>query len=100
MTTPTEQPQKGTAPDWFFFAHPEYWPTWPYLAVVRRRADGGMDLGVLYDAMNKTGRTGYSSTVFRTNIFLMPENEDEFLALPREVFDTREEMAEAGWRID
>lgn len=100
MTTPTEQPRKATARDVFFFTHPEHWPTWPYLALVRRHADGRMDYGVLYDALHPTGRTGYSSAVFRTNIFLMPENEDEFLALPREVFDTAEKMAQAGWCVD
>jgi hypothetical protein len=41
VTTPTEQPRKATARDLFFFTHPEKWPTWPFLPVVRR-------LGVLY----------------------------------------------------
>ncbi len=100
MTTPTEQPRKATARDLFFFTHPEKWTTWPFLPVVRRPAEGTMDYGVLYDALHATGRTGYSSTVFRTNIFLMPENEEEFLALPREVFDTADEMAAAGWCVD
>jgi hypothetical protein len=100
VATPTEQPRKATARDLFFFAHPEHWPTWPHLALVRRHADGGMDFGVLYDAMHKTGRTGYSSTVFLCNYFLMPEMEGELLALPKEIFDTPEEMAEAGWRVD
>jgi hypothetical protein len=100
VTTPTEQPLKATARDVFFFTHPELWPTWPYLPVVRRHADGTMDYGVLYDAMHSTGRTGFSSTVFRTNYFLMPKDEDEFLSLPREIFDTADEMAAAGWRVD
>ena len=100
MTTPTEPPRKARARDLFFFTHPEHWPTWPFLPVVRRHADGAMDYGVLYDAMHRTGRTGFSSTVFLTNIFLMPQNEAEFLALPKEVFDCAEEMAEAGWRVD
>jgi hypothetical protein len=100
MTTPTEQPRKATARDLFFFARPECWPTWPYLPVVRRHAEGGMDFGVLYDAMKATGRTGYSSTVFLGNYFLLPETETELLALPKEVFDTADELAEAGWRMD
>jgi hypothetical protein len=66
MTTPTEQPRKATARNLFFFTHPEKWPTWPFLPVVRRHAEGTMDYGVLYDALHATGRTGYSSTVFRT----------------------------------
>jgi len=100
VTTPTEQPRKATARDLFFFANSENWPTWPFLPVVRRNADGTMDYGVLYDALHVSGSTGYSSTVLLTNFFLMPETEAELLALPKEVFDTPEEMAEAGWRVD
>jgi hypothetical protein len=100
VTTPTEPPRKDTARDLFFFTNPQYWPTWPFLPVIRRHADGTMDYGVLYDAMHWTGRTGFSSTVFRTNYFLMPKDEDAFLSLPREVFDTADEMAAAGWRVD
>ncbi len=100
MTTPTEQPRQATARDLYFFTHPEAWPTWPFLPVVRRHADGRMDYGVLYDALHRSGITGFSSTVFLTNLFLMPEDEDEFLALPKEIFDTSEEMAECGWRVD
>ena len=43
---------------------------------------------------------GYSATVFLTNLFLLPERLDEFLALSRETFDTPEEVFDAGWRID
>ena len=100
MTPPTEQPRKATARDLFFFGHPEHWPTWPFLPVVRRHAEGTMDYGVLYDALHATGLTGYSATVLRTNFFVMPDTETELLALPREVFDTSDEMAEAGWRVD
>ena len=100
MTTPTEPSHKATARDLFFFTHPEQWATWPFLPVVRRHADDNMDYGVLYDAMHLTGRTGFSSTVFLCNIFLMPQTEAELLALPKEVFDTSDEMAEAGWRVD
>jgi hypothetical protein len=100
MTTPTEQPRKATARDLFFFSHPEHWPTWPFLPVVRRHADRETDYGVLYDAAHATGRTGYSSTVFLCNLFLMPEKESELLALPKEMFDTPDEMAAAGWCVD
>jgi hypothetical protein len=30
----------------------------------------------------------------------MPKDEDEFLSLPREIFDTADEMAAAGWQVD
>jgi len=100
VTIPTEQPSKATARDLFFFTHPEHWPTWPFLPVVRRPADGEMECGLLYDIMHLRGRTGFSSTVFLCNIFLMPESEDEFLGMPKEVFDSPEEMAAAGWCVD
>jgi hypothetical protein len=100
MTAPLEQPRKGTARDLLFFSTPRLWPTWPFLAVVRRHTDGEMDYGVLFDFAGTSGRTGYGSAVFLTNIFLLPQTEAEFLALPKEVFDTFEEMAAAGWVVD
>jgi hypothetical protein len=100
MTTPTEPPRQAPARDLFFFRNPHHWVTWPFLPVVRRHADGTMDYGVLYDALHATGQTGYRSTVLMCNFFLRPETETELLALPKEVFDTSEEMAAAGWRVD
>jgi hypothetical protein len=100
MTAPTEPPRKATARDLYFFRYPQHWPTWPFLAVVCRHADGTMDYGVLYDALHATGQTGYSATVLLENIFLLPETEAELLALPKEIFDTPDEMAAAGWRVD
>ena len=94
------QPRQAGARDLLFFRTPALWPTWPFLPVVRRRPGGGTDLGVLYDARGTSGRCGYSATVFVTNLLLMPPTEAEFLALPREVFDTPEEIAEAGWVVD
>ena len=44
--------------------------------------------------------TGFSSAVVLTNLFLLPPTLDEFLALPREVFDSAEEVADAQWRVD
>jgi hypothetical protein len=43
---------------------------------------------------------GYSATVFLTNMILMPRQLEELLALPKEVFDTRDELADAGWCVD
>lgn len=59
-----------------------------------------MEYGVVYDCRGSGGPTGYSSTVFLTNIFTMPKSLDTFMQLPREVFDTPEEMAAAGWVVD
>ncbi|WP_143393498.1 hypothetical protein [Fimbriiglobus ruber] len=73
--------------------------TWPFLPVVRRDR-GAEDLGVLFDARGVCGRTGFSATVFRTNLFDLPPTVDRLFALPREVFDSGEDLVRAGWRVD
>ncbi len=83
-----------------FFSTPALWPAWPFLPLTRRRAGGGQDHGVLYDCWTRAQRPGYRATVFFTNVFRLPATEAELLALPREVFDTPEEIAAAGWRVD
>jgi hypothetical protein len=88
------------ARDLLFFRNPDLWPTWPFLAVVRHKPGGEMDCGVLYDFAQTSGRTGYQCTVFLCNIFLLPGTEEELVALPREVFDTWEEVSAAGWAVD
>lgn len=82
-----------------FLTHPRLWPAWPYLPVVRRRP-GGEELGVLFDFCGTTGRTGYSACVFLTNLFLVPADERRLLLLPREVYDSADEVVAAGWDID
>jgi hypothetical protein len=79
--------------------HPELWPYWPFLPLVRRDAEG-QTLGVLFDARGVCGLTGYSATVYLTCLFTLPSTLEAFLALPREVFDTTDELVERGWRID
>jgi hypothetical protein len=83
-----------------FFAQPDLWPSWPFLPLVKRLADQPELCGVLFDAMGCAQLPGYSSTVFMTNLFLMPRQIDEFLGLAKEMFDTREELADAGWCVD
>jgi hypothetical protein len=82
-----------------FLTTPRLWPDWPFLPLVRRTPPGE-DLGLLYDCLSLDGRTGFSATVFFANLFLLPPTEDEFLALPKEVFATPEEVYSAGWRVD
>ena len=82
-----------------FFTRPSLWPAWPYLPVVRR-SRGREELGVLFDFRGTSGRTGYSATVFATNLFLAPADERRLLLLSREVYDTPEELADAGWDVD
>src|SRR4051812_34303656 len=80
-------------------AAPRLWPTYPFLPVRRAGGDGLLELGVLYEARGLTGRWGYSSTVFRANLFMLPPSEDQFLHLPRYVYDTLDELLDDGWRI-
>jgi hypothetical protein len=93
-------PRPATARDLLFFRTPRLWTTWPFLPVVRHSPDREVECGVLYDCWTVARRGGYSATVFKTNLFLLPRTEDEFLALPKEVFDSAEEIAGAGWRVD
>jgi hypothetical protein len=81
-------------------ATPAAWPVWPFLPVVRRRDGADEELGVLFDAVRAVGLTGFSATVFRTNIFTLPPTLAGLLALPREVYDTADELVAAGWRVD
>lgn len=80
-------------------ATPAAWPVWPFLPVVRR-CRGVEELGVLFDAMGSLRLPGHSATVWFTNLFTLPPSLPELLALPKEVFDTPEEVVAAGWRVD
>ena len=99
MTAP--QPRlEGPARDLYFFRNPQLWPVWPYLPVIRRKPNDEEDLGILYDFAHTSGRTGFGSTVFLTNIVFVPDTEEELLALPKEVFDAMDEVRAAGWCVD
>lgn len=74
------------------------WPAWPFLPVVRRTR-GAEELGVVFDA-RAAGLTGSSATVFHSNLFTLPPTLDRFLALPRDTFDSAEELTESGWTVD
>ena len=80
-------------------ATPAAWPVWPFLPVVRRTG-GEEELGVLFDAFGLCRLTGFSATVFFTNLFTLPPSLPSLLALPKEVFDTPDELVAAGWRVD
>lgn len=82
-----------------FMSKPALWPVWPFLPLVRRRPSQE-EYGILYDQLTVAGRTGHSSTVYFANIVLLPATEAEFLALPKEVYDSPEEVYAAGWRVD
>ena len=98
--SPTTEVARDRCRNLLFFTTPALWPTWPYLPLVRRDRSCGQECGLLFDLMGLTGATGYSAAVTICNLFLVPDRLDEFLALPKEVFDLPEEVYAAGWRID
>lgn len=95
MATPARRAHTRTV---LFLSTPALWPHWPFLPLVRR-CRGREELGVVFDS-RAAGLTGYSSTVIFCNLFALPPSFDEFLTLPKEVFDSAEELADAQWRVD
>jgi hypothetical protein len=83
---------------------PSRWPLYPFLPLRRDRLDGDegpdSDLGILYDTWGSSRTPGYSATVFCENWLFLPATEELLFELPREVFDTVEEVFDAGWRVD
>jgi hypothetical protein len=100
MTSPDAAARLPRPRDVAMFRSPQLWLTWPFLPVIRDAPGGGRQLGVLYDAFHATGRCGYTATVWLTNIFLLPDDEEALLALPHVAYDTVEEMAADGWTVD
>lgn len=68
--------------------------------MVRRRPGCEEELGVVFDSLNAGGPPGLSSAVLLSNLYLLPRRLEQLLELPREVFDTPEEMVAAGWSVD
>src|SRR5262245_12623022 len=100
MSTTPEPDLQERARNLLFLAEPKRWSVWPFLPLVRHDPEGEMTCGVLCDLLGLHGIAGYRATVFLANLFLLPETLDELLSLPRETFDTPDEVYEAGWRID
>ncbi len=98
MTPPA--PGRPRPQDLLLFRSPGLWQLWPYLPVVRHLPDGRRQCGVLYDALRRSGRYGYSATVFLANIYALPATEEALFARPRFVYDSPEELAAAGWAVD
>ncbi len=82
-----------------YLTTPALWPAWPFLPVVRR-IRGREELGVVADLVGLSGLTGFSAAVFLTNLFHLPPTLSAFLAVPREVYDTGDELVANGWRVD
>jgi hypothetical protein len=79
---------------------PALWEHWPLLPVVRRHPGQEEECGLLCDVLGWKGTPGLCTTVFLCNLFLVPPRLDDFLALPKERFDTAEGIYAAGWRVD
>jgi len=99
VPTPLTAPPGDLTRHLLFVTTPALWPAWPFLPVTRH-SRGVTDLGLMFDARGVCGLTGYSAAVFAANLFALPPTLDQFLALPREVFDVAEELIRAGWRVD
>ena len=83
-----------------FLSDPRLWPEWPFLPLVRRRPGCEEECGVLFDALGACNLAGHSATVYLVNVFELPPVLTEFFALPKEVFDTPEEVLDSGWTVD
>ena len=89
---PTAAEDRVRARNLLFMGKPTLWPAWPFLPLVRRRPGREEECGLLYDAFNMSDKTGYSATVILCNLFCVPTDEAELLALPQETFDSPEEV--------
>ena len=81
-----------------FLTTPALWPMWPFLPVVRRTR-GAEELGVVFDS-RAAGLTGFSATVFRTNLFLLPASFEQFLTAAPRHLRQRRGLLESGWAVD
>ncbi len=79
---------------------PPAWLLWPFLTLRREKPGGLLELGVLYDARGVRDLYGFTSTVFLTNVFEMPDTEGAFLKLPRCVYDSVEALLDDHWIVD
>ena len=100
MSVISKPPAQSPLRDLHFMGDPALWTTWPFLPLVRRPSHGELECGLLFDAHRVMELTGYRCTVFLTNLFTLPPTLDEFIALPKEVYDTFDELIGAGWRVD
>jgi hypothetical protein len=83
-----------------YLSTPLLWPVWPFLPLMRRLPGKEEECGLLFDLLGLTGRTVASATVFLCNLLLVPPDVETFLALPKEVYATPEEIYAGGWRVD
>jgi hypothetical protein len=97
---PTATADRERSRNLLYLAHPELWPGWPFLPLVRRLAGKEQECGPLCDLEGMAGVQGHPFTVFMSNLFVLPASLDAFLALPQEASATAEAVYAAGWRVD
>src|SRR5687768_9523507 len=100
MPLPTLTARRERARHLLVLSTPSIWPAYPFLPVARAAGPADGACGLLLDAKGLFGLYGYSAAVFLTNLFDRPRTLAGFLALPKLVFDTAEEVYAAGWRVD
>ena len=83
-----------------YLTTPSLWGQWPFLPLIRRQDNQEEECGVLCDIMGMAEKPGFAATVFLDNIFCVPTDVNEILAMPKETHDTPEEVYDAGWRVD
>jgi hypothetical protein len=81
-------------------ADPSRWPAYPFLPLIRPRPRGDADVGILVDALGAFGWPGFRATAFLDPLLDLPATPAGLRALPRETFDTLDELYAAGWRVD
>jgi hypothetical protein len=79
---------------------PARWPSHPFLFVVRDGDSENTEFGVMFDAFGLYGWTGFSATVFLSELVPLPATPTELAAVPRATFDTLDELLVAGWRVE
>ena len=71
---------------------PNTWPRWPVLPM--KRLDDTEAVGVVVAV------SGYEYTLFKTNMYLVPNTVEELLKLDKEQFKSAEDVLAAGWVVD
>jgi hypothetical protein len=101
MSAHADAPRPVRPRDLIVMSDPQLWSQWPFLPLIRPSPSGEEpELGVLYDARHVSGTYGFSATVFRVNLFLLPPTKKELFASPKCVYDTLDELLAAGWTVD
>lgn len=95
--TPTEKERRRR--DLSIITNHAAWPNYPLLPLVNYHHKH-FSCGVMFDCLGMLGKPGFSSTVFLANIFDLPDDPSKLFKLKRLVFDTPEELLDAGWTVD